>query len=125
MRPFLTLHHPAAAARYYEQGLWCSETFYTLAARHAQGRPDAIAVQDGRRALSWRELVHWVDGVFRRVLMPRVLKFDPACVDNPICAPLNPPRETSHGDVPSVARVVASRGMSLPPKPSPLSVVLF
>ena len=63
MRPFLTLHHPAAAARYYEQGLWGSETYYTLAARHAQGRPDAIAVQDGRRALSWRELVHWVDGV--------------------------------------------------------------
>jgi len=63
VRPFLTLHHPAAAARYYEQGLWCSETFYTLAARHAQGRPDAIAVQDGRRALSWRELIHWVDGV--------------------------------------------------------------
>ena len=69
--------------------------------------------------------VHWVDGVFSRVLRPRVLKFDPACVDSPICAPLNPPRETSHGDVPSVARVVASRGMSLPPKPSPLSVVLF
>ena len=63
MRPFLTLHHPAAAARYYEQGLWRSETFYALAARHAQGRPDAIAVQDGRRALSWRELVRWVDGV--------------------------------------------------------------
>lgn len=63
MRPFLTLHHPAAAARYYEQGLWCPETFYALAARHAQGRPDAIAVQDGRRALSWRELVRWVDGV--------------------------------------------------------------
>ena len=63
MRPFLTLHHPAAAARYYEQGLWRSETFYALAARHAQGRPDAIAVQDGRRALSWRELIRWVDGV--------------------------------------------------------------
>jgi len=63
VRPFLTLHHPAAAARYYEQGLWRSETFYALAARHAQGRPDAIAVQDGRRALSWRELIRWVDGV--------------------------------------------------------------
>lgn len=63
MRPFLTLHHPALAARYYEQGLWSSETFYALAARHAQGRPDAIAVQDGRRTVSWRELVRWVDGV--------------------------------------------------------------
>lgn len=63
MRPFLTLHHPASAARYYEQGLWCPETFYALAARHAQGRPDAIAVQDGRRTVSWRELLRWVDGV--------------------------------------------------------------
>lgn len=62
MRPFLTLHHPSAAARFYDQGLWTSETFYDLVARHARMRPDAIAVQDGRRTLSWLELVRWVDG---------------------------------------------------------------
>ena len=35
MRPFLTLHHPAAARRYYEQGTWRGETLYALLARHA------------------------------------------------------------------------------------------
>jgi acyl-CoA synthetase len=63
MRPFLTLHHPADAARYYQQGLWCKETFYSLLARHADERPDAIALQDGRRSVPWSELRRWVDGV--------------------------------------------------------------
>ena len=63
MRPFLTLHHPAAAERYYEQGLWHKDTFYSLLNRHADERPDAVALQDGRRAVSWSELRQWVDGV--------------------------------------------------------------
>jgi acyl-CoA synthetase len=62
VRPFLTLHHPAKAKAYYEQGLWQKETFYGLLARHAAGRPDAIALQDGRRWLTWSELRQWVDG---------------------------------------------------------------
>ena len=28
VRPFLTLHHPAQARRYYEQGVWQADTFY-------------------------------------------------------------------------------------------------
>lgn len=63
MRPFLTIHHPANAARYYDQGLWKNETFYDLVNRHARERPDAIALQDGHRAVSWREVLRWVDGV--------------------------------------------------------------
>ena len=63
MRPFLTLHHPAAARRYYEQGVWRSDTFYGLMARHAAERPAAPALQDGRRTLTWGELKGWVDGV--------------------------------------------------------------
>ena len=63
MRPFLTLHHPTAAERYYQQGLWRKDTFYSLLNRHADERPDAIALQDGRRAVSWSELRQWVDGV--------------------------------------------------------------
>lgn len=63
MRPFLTLHHPAEARRYYADGLWQGETFYALLVRHAAERPDAIAAQDGRRRLSWAELREWVDGV--------------------------------------------------------------
>jgi acyl-CoA synthetase len=52
VRPFLTLHHPAAARRYYEQGVWRSDTFYGLMARHAAERPDCAALQDGRRTLT-------------------------------------------------------------------------
>jgi acyl-CoA synthetase len=63
MRPFLTIHHPAKAQQYYASGLWGRDTFYGLLARHAAERPDAIALQDGRRALSWRELRQMVDGV--------------------------------------------------------------
>ncbi len=63
MRPFLTLHHPAHARRYYEQGVWRADTFYGLLARHAEERPEAIALQDGRRKLTWAALQGWVDGV--------------------------------------------------------------
>lgn len=63
MRPFLTLHHPADAKRYYEQGLWRTDTFYGLLSGHADERPHTAALQDGRRTLSWSELQHWVDGV--------------------------------------------------------------
>jgi acyl-CoA synthetase len=63
MRPFLTIHHPASAKQYYERGLWRDDTFYSLLTRHAAERPDAIALQDGRRRLSWLQLRKWVDGV--------------------------------------------------------------
>ena len=63
MRPFLTLHHPAQSRRYYEQGVWRGDTFYGLLAGHAAVRPDAIALQDGRRRVTWKELHAWVDGV--------------------------------------------------------------
>src|SRR5262245_44016093 len=63
MRPFLTLHHPAAAQRYYAEGRWQQETAYALLARHAAERPGAIALVDGRRRLSWAELLLWVDSL--------------------------------------------------------------
>ena len=63
MRPFLTLHHPASARRYYEQGVWQADTFYGLLARHARERPSAPALQDGRCRLTWQELQSWVDGL--------------------------------------------------------------
>lgn len=63
MRPFLTIHHPASAKRYYERGLWRADTFYSLLVQHAAERPDAIALQDGQRTLSWSQLRQWVDGV--------------------------------------------------------------
>jgi acyl-CoA synthetase len=63
VKPFLTLHHPADARRYYANGLWRDDTFYSLLLTHAQARPDAPALQDGRRTVSWSELKNWVDGV--------------------------------------------------------------
>lgn len=63
MRPYLTLHHPAQSRRYYAQGAWQDETLYALLARHAAARPDAPALQDGRRHLSFGEVLAWVDGV--------------------------------------------------------------
>ena len=63
VRPFLTLHHPLQTRRYYEQGLWQQDTFYGLVAKHAAARPETVALQDGRRRLTWSELQAWVDGV--------------------------------------------------------------
>ncbi|WP_298960064.1 class I adenylate-forming enzyme family protein [uncultured Methylobacterium sp.] len=63
MRPFLTLHHPAEARRHYASGDWRDETLYALLARHAAERPDAPALQDGRRRLTFAETLAWVDGV--------------------------------------------------------------
>ncbi|MGD9768243.1 MAG: class I adenylate-forming enzyme family protein [Pseudolabrys sp.] len=63
MRPFLTLHHPAAAARHYADGTWRKDTFYSLLRGHAERHSDALALNDGRHRLTWWQLVEWVDGV--------------------------------------------------------------
>jgi acyl-CoA synthetase len=62
MRPFLTLHHPAAARRYYAERSWREQTLYHLLAAHEAARPDAAAARDATRTLTWRELLTWVDG---------------------------------------------------------------
>src|SRR5579872_2356439 len=59
----LTLHDPAAARRYYDQGLWRGDTFYRLLQQHAAARPDAFALRDGTRRLTWRRLCDWVDAI--------------------------------------------------------------
>jgi len=59
----LTLHDPAAARRYYEEGLWRPETFYALIRQHAEARPDAFAMRDSARRLTWRELLAWTDAI--------------------------------------------------------------
>lgn len=58
-----SLHEPEDRARYYEQGLWRDETFYDLLCRQAEARPEAYALRDSRRRLSWGELRDWVDGI--------------------------------------------------------------
>jgi acyl-CoA synthetase len=59
----LTLHDPALAWRYYAEGLWRTDTLYTLLCDHAARRPEAFAVRDSRRRLSWSELRGVVDAV--------------------------------------------------------------
>jgi acyl-CoA synthetase len=63
MKPYLTLHHPADAQRYYGTRTWREDTFYSLLSRHAAERPNAAALQDARQTLTWNELKHWTDGV--------------------------------------------------------------
>jgi acyl-CoA synthetase len=59
---FLTLHHPAAARRFHDGGLWRAETLYGRMLAQATARPGAPAARDGRHVLAWRELLAWVDG---------------------------------------------------------------
>ncbi|MGU3497099.1 class I adenylate-forming enzyme family protein [Xanthobacteraceae bacterium A53D] len=64
MQPtLLTLHDPATARAYYASGQWRDETLYGAAAAHAAARPDAFALRDGTRRLTWRELVAWADAM--------------------------------------------------------------
>ena len=63
MRPFLTLHEPYISKTYRNQGLWTDDTFYSLLASHATKRPNAPALRDGHRYLTWAEILTWVDGV--------------------------------------------------------------
>jgi acyl-CoA synthetase len=59
----LTLHDPEVAARYYAEGLWRQDTLYTLLADHAARRPDAFALHDAARRLTWTELQAVADSV--------------------------------------------------------------
>jgi acyl-CoA synthetase len=51
------------ARRYYAEWLWRKDTLYTLLCDHAARRPEAFAVRDSRRRLSWGELRGVVDAV--------------------------------------------------------------
>src|ERR1700733_15397268 len=59
----LTLHDPAAARRYYAAGLWRDETLYALLQQHVRQRPEAYALRDATRRLTWAELLTAVDAV--------------------------------------------------------------
>ncbi len=59
----LTLHDPEMARRYYAEGLWRRDTLYSLLCEHADRRPDAFAVRDGGRRLTWQELLAMVDTI--------------------------------------------------------------
>lgn len=63
MRPYLTLHHPKLARRYYDTGLWAKDTFYSLLCDRVETTPDKPAFQDGGNRLTWLALKARVDAL--------------------------------------------------------------
>ncbi|MEQ9126248.1 MAG: AMP-binding protein, partial [Alphaproteobacteria bacterium] len=61
--PVLSLHHPKTAAAYYAAGLWRPEMFFDLLAGHAERRPDAYAIRDSVRRLTWAEFRELVERI--------------------------------------------------------------
>lgn len=59
----LTLHDPRRARGYYACGAWQDDTLYGLLRRHAAETPDAWAIRDSGRRLTWRQLAAWADAV--------------------------------------------------------------
>lgn len=59
--PILTLLTAERMAESYRSGFWRADTIYALARRHAERRPDAFAIRDRFRRLTYRELVASVD----------------------------------------------------------------
>src|SRR5438477_11173551 len=57
----LTLLNAPTLAAYRAAGYWGAETLYAVAARHARARPEAFAVRDRNRRLTYRELVEAAD----------------------------------------------------------------
>jgi acyl-CoA synthetase len=61
LAPLLTLLNAPTVAAYTAAGFWGDETIYRLAERHARTTPQACAVRDRHRRLSYAELVAAVD----------------------------------------------------------------
>jgi acyl-CoA synthetase (AMP-forming)/AMP-acid ligase II len=59
--PLLTLLNATDLAAYRAAGYWGEETLYALAAGHARATPDAFAVRDRERRLTYRALVDAAD----------------------------------------------------------------
>ena len=59
--PLLTLLKPSTVAAYTAAGFWGDQTIYHLAARQARAMPQAFAVRDRDRRLSYPELVDAAD----------------------------------------------------------------
>src|SRR5438876_67956 len=57
----LTLLNAPTLAAYTAAGYWGAETLYAVAAKHAQATPDAFAVRDRHRRLTYAELVEAAD----------------------------------------------------------------
>ncbi len=63
MSTLLTLHDPQTAREYYASGVWRPDTMYTLLVGHARTRAHAYALRDGKRRITWSQLLAWVDAL--------------------------------------------------------------
>jgi acyl-CoA synthetase len=63
MGTILTLHDPKTAQDYYAKGVWRSDTMYSLLAGHAKTRPNAHALRDSKRRITWSQFLQWVDAL--------------------------------------------------------------
>ena len=63
MSTILTLHDPQIARRHYADGHWRSDTLYSLLRQHAGARPEAYALRDSRKRVTWQTLAQWTDAV--------------------------------------------------------------
>ncbi len=63
MTTILTLQDREQTEAFYAAGVWQSDTLYTLLRHHAQIRPDAFALRDRTRRITWKELLLWTDTV--------------------------------------------------------------
>src|SRR5207302_10521613 len=59
--PLLTLLNAPTLAAYTAAGWWGEETIYHLALRHARATPDAFALRDRHRRLTFAELIAAAD----------------------------------------------------------------
>ena len=80
MIPYLTLHDPQSAARYYEDGVWTRDTFYSLLVKWADTYPDQSALRDGWGTLSWKELRARVDGMADDLAAQGLTQGDPVSI---------------------------------------------
>ncbi len=63
MSTILTLHDPRTIRENYLNGIWHTDTFYSIASEHAKIRPDAYAFRDPYRRLAWRDALASVDRI--------------------------------------------------------------
>ena len=61
--PTLTLVHPETASGFYRDGLWRRDTFPSLIDDHAAARPDAYAIRDSGRRLTWAAFQAMIDRI--------------------------------------------------------------